>query len=110
MFGIQETDAAGLKTMLDADRTVRLIDVRSSAEFGQGIIEGAELMPLHTLPLHLNEFAADETIVFYCRTGSRSAQACLFLKQNTGIEAINLAGGIVQWYQSGLKVVLPQAA
>ncbi|PID49672.1 MAG: hypothetical protein CR991_05415 [Proteobacteria bacterium] len=64
-------------------------------------------MPLHTLPLRLGEFNADEKIVFYCRTGSRSAQACMFLKQNSGIDAINLRGGIVDWYHAGYEVVVP---
>jgi len=110
MFGIREIDAGGLKTMLGTGEKVRLIDVRSSSEVAQGIIEGSEFMPLHTLPLRMNELPKDETIVFYCRTGARSAQACMFLKQNTGVEAVNLRGGIVSWYQSGHKVVLPVAA
>lgn len=110
MFGIREVDAAGLKKLLDSGEKVRLIDVRSASEVAQGIIEGSEFMPLHTLPMRMNELPKDETIVFYCRSGARSAQACMFLAQNTGIEAINLRGGIISWYQSGLKVVLPNAA
>ncbi|EIJ34659.1 rhodanese-like domain-containing protein [Thiothrix nivea] len=110
MFGIREVDAAGLKKLLDSDEKVRLIDVRSASEVAQGIIEGSEFMPLHTLPMRMNDLPKDETIVFYCRSGARSAQACMFLKQNTGIDAINLRGGIFGWYQSGMKVVLPNAA
>ncbi len=110
MFGIKEIDANGLKEMLDSGKQVRLIDVRSEAEYNQGIIEGGEFMPLHTLPARLNDLSADETIVFYCRTGARSGQACGFVKQNTGIEALNLSGGIIRWYQSGYPVVQPNAA
>lgn len=110
MFGIREVDAAGLKKLLDSGEQVRLIDVRSASEVAQGIIEGSEFMPLHTLPLRMNDLPRDATIVFYCRSGARSAQACMYLTQNTGIEALNLRGGIIGWYQSGLKVVLPNAA
>ncbi|MEB4592039.1 rhodanese-like domain-containing protein [Candidatus Thiothrix sp. Deng01] len=110
MFGIREVDAAGLKKMLDSGEKIRLLDVRSASEVAQGVIEGFEFMPLHTLPMRMNDLPRDETIVFYCRTGARSAQACMFLKQNTGIDAVNLKGGIVGWYQSGMKVVLPNAA
>ncbi|MEZ5478762.1 MAG: rhodanese-like domain-containing protein [Thiolinea sp.] len=111
MFGISEIDAAGLKAKLDAGDKVRLIDVRSAAEFNQGIIDGGEFMPLHTVPLRMSELdnRGDETLVIYCRSGNRSAQACLFLKQNAGIEAYNLRGGIIAWYQSGQAVVPPPA-
>ncbi len=109
MFGVRETDAAGLKEMIDNDteNKIRLIDVRSQAEFAQGIIEGAEFVPLHTLPMKLNEFSQDDNIVFYCRSGARSAQACMYLAQNTNLEATNLRGGIIGWYQAGFDIVRP---
>jgi rhodanese-related sulfurtransferase len=95
--------------MLSQGEKLRLVDVRSEAEFQQGIIEGAEFLPLHILPIRMGEFASDEKIVLYCRSGARSAQACLYLKQNTGIDAINLRGGIIGWYQSGYQIVRPAA-
>lgn len=112
MFGVNEIDAQGLKALFDEGKKVRLVDVRSSAEFNQGIIEGAEFMPLHTVPLHMNDLVnkEDETLVIYCRSGNRSAQACMYLKQNAGIEALNLRGGIISWYQSGNEVIPPVAA
>jgi rhodanese-related sulfurtransferase len=112
MFGVNEIDAQGLKTLFDEGKKVRLIDVRSAAEFNQGIIEGAEFIPLHTVPLRMNELANsdDETLVIYCRSGNRSAQACMYLKQNADIEALNLRGGIISWYQSGNAVVAPVTA
>ncbi|WP_298611025.1 rhodanese-like domain-containing protein [uncultured Thiothrix sp.] len=109
MYGINEVDAAELKSMLNNGEKLRLVDVRSEAEFQQGIIEGAEFLPLHILPLRMNELASDEKIVLYCRSGARSAQACMYLKQTTGIDAINLRGGIIGWYQSGYQIVRPAA-
>ena len=109
MYGINEVDAAELKSMLNNGEKLRLVDVRSEAEFQQGIIEGAEFLPLHVLPMRMNELAGDEKIVLYCRSGTRSAQACMYLKQNTGIDAINLRGGIIGWYQSGYQIVRPAA-
>jgi len=112
MFGVKEIDAAGLKEMLDDTakngKRIKLLDVRSQAEYAQGIIEGGEFLPLHTLPLKMNDLDKDDTIVFYCRSGARSAQACMYLSQNTGIEAINLRGGIISWYQSGFEIVRPE--
>jgi rhodanese-related sulfurtransferase len=96
--------------MLDEGQKVRLIDVRSAAEVSQGMIQGADIMALHTLPMRLNDLPKDETIVFYCRSGARSAQACMFVSQNTGLEPLNLQGGIISWYQFGYQLVLPNAA
>ena len=112
MVEIAETEAADLKAMLDAGEKVRLIDVRTAAEFNQGIIAGGEFIPLHTLPLRMNELAVgeDEKLVIYCRSGQRSGQACMYLKQHADIEAINLRGGIIRWYQSGHTVVPPPTA
>ena len=110
MFGVKEIDAAALKEMLDKDEEIQLLDVRSQAEFSQGIIKGGEFVPLHTIPLKINDMDKDKTIVVYCRSGARSAQACSFIQQNTGIEAINLRGGIISWYQSGFEIVRPDSA
>ncbi|MCK5917944.1 MAG: rhodanese-like domain-containing protein [Cocleimonas sp.] len=112
MFGIQETDAAGLKEMLDKDteNKIRLIDVRSQAEYARGIIEGGEFLPLHTLPAKYLDLSEEEEIVIYCGSGNRSAQACMFLAQNTNIKATNLRGGLFSWYQAGLEIVAPNTA
>ncbi len=110
MFGVKEVDATTLKNMLDSDSEIQLLDVRSQAEFAQGIIQGGEFAPLHTIPLKINELDKDKTIVFYCRSGARSAQACAFVQQNAGIEAINLRGGIISWYQSGFEIVRPEVS
>jgi rhodanese-related sulfurtransferase len=112
MYGVKEIDASGLKEMLDNagkdGKKVRLLDVRSQAEYAQGIIEGGEFVPLHTLPLKINELNKDDINVIYCRSGARSAQACMYLAQNTDIEALNLRGGIISWYQSGFEIVRPE--
>lgn len=114
MFGVKEIDATGLKEMIDDakkdGKQIKLLDVRSQAEYAQGIIEGGEFLPLHTLPLKMNDLDKDDTIVFYCRSGARSAQACMYLSQNKGIEAINLRGGIISWYQSGFEIIRPDSA
>ncbi len=107
MFGVKEIDATALKEMMDNGENIQLLDVRSQAEYAQGIIEGGEFVPLHTLPLKVNDLSKDKKIVIYCRSGARSGQACSYLAQNTDIEALNLRGGIISWYQSGFEIVRP---
>lgn len=101
MFGFNEVDSATLAQWLAAGEKLRLVDVRTPAETARGVIPGAELLPLHLLPLKLSEFGRDERIVFYCQSGARSAQACVFLAQHGQTEAYNLQGGIMAWVGSG---------
>ena len=65
----------------------------------------AEHIVMHTIPLKMSELEKDKPIVFYCRTGARSAQVCYFLKQQGFDNAINLRGGIMDWARSGQEVV-----
>ena len=110
MFGINEIDVARLKTLLASGEKVRLIDVREPSEMAQGMIDGAEAMPLHTVPAYASGFKADETIVFYCLSGARSAQACMFLERTQGIKSSNLRGGIASWAHAGNALKKPALA
>ena len=107
MMSVKEIDAVTLKEMMGKGDDVRLYDIRSQAEFAQGIIQGGEFTPLHTIPAKMHDLPKDKTIVFYCRSGARSAQACMYVAENAGVEAINLRGGIISWYQSGNEIVRP---
>jgi len=104
---IEEIDVAELQTRLASDENIRLIDVRTQAEWDQGIIEDGEFMPLDTVPAHLNDFSNDVTNIIYCRSGIRSAQACMFLEEQAGIKAINVKGGIIAWHHNGGAVIRP---
>lgn len=108
MFGINEVDCATLAKWLAAGESLRLVDVRTPAETARGVIPGAELLPLHLLPLRMAEFNSGERVVFYCQSGARSAQACAFLAQHGRTEAYNLQGGIMAWVAAGRS--LEQAA
>ena len=72
MSMIEEIDAETLKQRLANGENIRLVDVRSLEEFNQGIIAGGEFMPLHTVPLKVNEFSDDVTNIIYCRSGMRA--------------------------------------
>ena len=99
MFGIREIDSNQLEEAMKSG--VRLIDVRTEAEYAQAKIEGSTHIPLHMLPLKLQDLKGSEPIVFYCRSGARSAQACAWL-MSQGIENVyNLAGGIMSWARDG---------
>jgi rhodanese-related sulfurtransferase len=102
MFGFNEVDVATLEQWRERGEAFRLIDVRTPAEMARGGIAGAEPLPLHLIPLKLDELTGgDEKIVLYCQSGARSAQACAFLAQHGVDEVYNLQGGIMAWAGSG---------
>jgi rhodanese-related sulfurtransferase len=111
MFTIQETDSSQLSEWLNAaDEQPLLIDVRTPAEMAQGMLPGARAVPMHLVPLRMDEWRDEKKIVVYCRTGARSAQVCAFLQQHGIDRAFNLKGGIVDWHRRGLPVEAPSAA
>ena len=111
MFNIQEIDAEQLLSwqQTSGDEFL-LVDVRSPAEMAQGMLPGAAAVPMHLVPLKLDEWRNAGKVVFYCRTGARSAQVCAFLQQHGIDQAINLRGGILDWQRRGQPVEIPQAA
>lgn len=111
MFGIEEIDAAGLSDLINDDgQELLLVDVRSPAEMAQGMLPEAAAVPMHLVPLKLEEWRNHKKIVFYCRTGARSGQVCAFLQQQGLGNAINLRGGIVDWFRNGLPIETPPAS
>ena len=103
---IKEIDAEALGQLLCGDPARRpvLIDVRTPHEFSQGRLAGAELIPLHLLPVRQHDIPADRMVVLYCRSGARSAQGCAYLSAQGMGEVVNLRGGIIAWVRSGLAV------
>ena len=106
---IQEIEVSELAELRDNGETIRVIDIRQPAELNGGTIPGAEALPMHIIPLRINEFERDEKLVMVCRSGARSAQACMFMQQQGYGNVFNLRGGMIAWAGSGLEIGLPQA-
>ena len=101
---IKEIDAPELANWVKENHSnMRVIDVRGMNEIATGTVPGAEAVPLHTLPVKMHEFSQNEKLVFICRSGARSAQACMFLQQQGYDNVYNLRGGMIGWVQSGLE-------
>lgn len=77
-------------------------DVREVEEFAQTRIPGATLLPLSELAERYSELPTNQTVVLYCRSGNRSAQAVGWLASQGYKNLINLEGGVLEWYRQGL--------
>ena len=99
---IKEIEAPELaRWVKDASHKLRVIDVRQMQEIATGTVPKAEALPLHLLQEKLHELSRDEKLVVVCRSGARSAQACMFLQQQGFSNVYNLRGGMMGWVQSG---------
>ncbi len=83
---------------LGSDRSLVLLDVRSSGERQHSHIEGSLHIPLHQITRRSDELTKhrEKEIVCYCQTGSRSVTAASRLKK-LGFKTANLKGGIAEW-------------
>ncbi len=105
---IKEVDAIELAQWVkDVNHKLRVIDVRQAQEYATGTVPKAEALPLHTLPARINDLSPEEKLVMICRSGARSAQACMFLQQQGYSNVYNLRGGMMGWMQSGLPAYQP---
>jgi rhodanese-related sulfurtransferase len=97
-MAIAEITVDELETQLSAGG--RLIDVREPAEYDEAHVPGAVLVPLATVPDHVDAFRGDGPTYVICRTGGRSMRACEFVAEH-GIDVVNVAGGTMAWITSG---------
>ena len=87
------------------ERNYLLIDVRQPAEYAEGHIPGAQLIPLPEIESRLQELEPDKNLILYCRTGGRSAVAAALVKDAGPRQGLlyNLVGGIAGWEGKALK-------
>jgi rhodanese-related sulfurtransferase len=83
-----------------------LVDVRSREEHATAHVPGSLNIPLDELPSRLADLPS-ATIYLLCGSGKRSTQAARILTDR-GYTAVNVAGGITEWYRAGHPVTYQQ--
>ena len=91
-----------LKSRLDANEQLNLVDVREEYEFDEFNI-GAQLIPLGELQDRLDEIELlkDQELIVHCRSGARSGRAKEYLESEGFTKVRNLIGGVVAWQAAG---------
>ena len=82
---------------------VQLIDVRQAHEHDAGRIAGGRLIELAEVSAQADTIDRERPVVFYCRSGARSAMATDAFRA-AGIAAHNMAGGLLEWHAAGLPL------
>ena len=98
----REVTPTEARALIDAGAL--LLDVRESYEWAEGHAPDALHVPMSELNARADEIDRDRTVVCMCHVGQRSAVVADALTR-AGWDAVNLAGGMEAWQQSGLPVV-----
>ena len=81
-----------------------LLDVREQNEWVEGHAPGATLIPLSELSERTAEVPQGRPVLVVCHSGMRSARATEALR-GVGVDAVNVAGGMLAWRDAGGDVV-----
>lgn len=82
---------------------IELIDIREPYEYKGGCLKGSKNIPMNTLLSNPDKYLEKtKTYHLMCLSGSRSSQACRYLKK-MGYDVVNVKGGIGMYRGNMLK-------
>lgn len=86
-----------LRAALSSGTAMVIVDVRDPSEYLTGHIDGAVNWPLENLGEHLDAHSPNGCLIFTCKSGQRSLQACNFAKMLGFTDIKSLTGGYLAW-------------
>ena len=93
-----EITPSEVKNLIDSGAPIRLIDVREPSEHDICRITGARLIPMRSIPEHLDELdSTDSPLVVFCHHGVRSLSVVDWLRRQGVENCRSMAGGIDLW-------------
>ncbi|MCP1673167.1 rhodanese-related sulfurtransferase [Natronocella acetinitrilica] len=96
-MALARTDATQLRSRLDRDESLFLLDVREDWEFNLGHIPGSVHIPMGQITGRTDDIPQDRPIVCICHHGMRSEQVAHYLLQQGWETVENLQGGVDAW-------------
>lgn len=90
--------------LIKVTKNLQLIDVRTPAEYADGHLAEATLLPLQELEERWTEIDKGKPVLLYCRSGHRSGMALKILNDKGYAQAKHMEGGINAWKAAGLPV------
>jgi rhodanese-related sulfurtransferase len=104
LAGAKDITAKEAKALMEKNKNVFLLDVRTPQENSQGKLPGTVLIPINEIERRIAEVPKNKTIMVYCAVGSRSKPVAEFLSRSGYREVYNMTDGIVGWYRSGFPI------
>jgi adenylyltransferase/sulfurtransferase len=94
---MKEITPQQLKVLIENKEEFQLIDVREQSEKDKQDI-GGELLQMNRVPGNLDKINDDKPVIFYCKSGVRSAKVANFVEmQKDNKQIYSLKGGILAW-------------
>jgi metal-sulfur cluster biosynthetic enzyme/rhodanese-related sulfurtransferase len=94
----QDIQSAPAQVLYEQTPALFVLDVRTEAEYNNGHIPRATLIPLDELEDRLKELPAKDTpMLVTCAAGGRSMAACETLGEHGYTRLLNLVGGMHAW-------------
>lgn len=102
--GFKTVSPQEFQKMMNEKNTI-VLDVRTKEEVSEGKIPNAVNIDFYsnTFEQEVSKLDKSKTILVYCRSGRRSANAAEILTKK-GYKVINLDGGISNWQSQGLPI------
>jgi rhodanese-related sulfurtransferase len=101
----QDISSREAKTLLEKNKNIFLLDVRTPQENSQAKLPGTVLIPINELERRIHEVPRNRTILVYCAVGSRSRPVAEYLSKSGYKDVYNMSDGIVGWYRNGFQIV-----
>jgi rhodanese-related sulfurtransferase len=101
----RDLDPSDAQRELQADPTLRILDVRTAPEHQSHRLPNAVLIPVQELDRRLAELDKNTNWLVHCEHGRRSLFACEILAQAGFKKLANLRGGLAYWASCGLPLV-----
>ncbi len=92
----EELNVLEARDLIKSGKQIRLIDVRTAAEFEKASIEGSVNLPLHNLSQEIPGMGTRSINILICADGSQSKNA-LQLFTACGFNAHFIRGGLKDW-------------
>lgn len=92
------------KALLERNRNIYLLDVRTPQEHKQAKLAGSVLIPIDEFERRVKEVPRNRPVLVYCAVGSRSRPVASYLARLGNKEVYNMSDGIVGWYRNGFPI------
>lgn len=82
---------------IESNPHLKIIDVRTEAEYFQYHIPDSILIPMNLIPQYIHKLDKDEFYLIICEHSVRSIHVCNFMAQNGFTNIINIDGGMSEY-------------
>jgi hydroxyacylglutathione hydrolase len=99
---IERLDLAELPGLVDADKSIQIVDVRERSEWDEGHIPGSLFTPWHDIDRLPDGVDAHRPVAVMCASGQRAAVAGSLLARHGADRVIHVVGGgVPTWGELG---------